>query len=335
MGVVPLTYTQQARYLGVTLDHKLSWKPHVMSKIMAAKQKISQVHNLISKVEGPSVHMREWAYKGVILPALTYASCAWVQSLENSTLQNELRKLNRKAMTMAIPKVYTTTPTRSMEIILNFLLSTSRRHARNAFLQIWMPPIKWDGITDLQTMGTLKYLEKLSSKDISKKEQCRQRTRELFTLKRFLIIDKSVIPSLAIKCTFSVLRAQQNVAYWQIRGFNLNKDDYLLLPKDQRQTTCFLLALASCLTWLLERSPPGIDICILVEKRIYLHCIEIYESRANMCRGSVGFSMSLLRITRSTLLNLVPTTNSKSDPHRRWNLGNKSALGSNQGQVLT
>ena len=34
-----------------------------------------------------------------------------------------------------------------------------------------------------------------------------------------------------------------------------------------------------CLTWLLERSPPGIDICILVEKRIYLHCIEIYESR--------------------------------------------------------
>ena len=80
MGDVPLRYTQQARYLGVTLDHKLSWKPHVMSKIMAAKQKISQLHNLISKVEGPSVRMREWAYKGVILPALTYASCAWVQS---------------------------------------------------------------------------------------------------------------------------------------------------------------------------------------------------------------------------------------------------------------
>ena len=119
MGGVPLRYTQQARYLGVTLDHKLSWKPHVMSKIMAAKQKISQLHNLISKVEGPSVRTREWAYKGVILPALTYASCAWVQKLENSTLQNELRKLNRKAMTMAIPKVYTTTPTRSMEIILN------------------------------------------------------------------------------------------------------------------------------------------------------------------------------------------------------------------------
>ena len=281
MGDVPLRYTQQARYLGVTLDHKLSWKPHVMSKIMAAKQKISQLHNLISKVEGPSVRMREWAYKGVILPALTYASCAWVQKLENSTLQNELRKLNRKAMTMAIPKVYTTTPTRSMEIILNLppLHLEIRRHARNAFLQIEMPPSKWDGITDLQTMGTLKYLERLSGKDISKKEQCRQRTRELFTLKRFLIIDKSVIPPQAIKCTFSVLRAQQNVAYWQIRGRDLNRDDYLLLPKDQRQTTCFLLALASCLTWLLERSPPGIDICILVEKRIYLHCIEIYESR--------------------------------------------------------
>ena len=36
-----------------------------------------------------------------------------------------------------------------------------RRHARNAFLQIRTPDSKWDGITDLQTMGTLKYLEKL------------------------------------------------------------------------------------------------------------------------------------------------------------------------------
>ena len=213
-----------------------------MSKIMAAKQKISQLHNLINKVEGLSVRMREWGYKGIFLPALTYASCAWVQKLENSTLQNELRKLNRKAMTIAIPMVFTTTPNRSMEIILNLppLHLEIKRHARNTFLQTRMPPSKWDGITDLQTMGTLKYLEKLSNKGHIQKEQCRQRTRELFTLKRFLIIDKSVTP--AIKCTFSVLRAQQNVAYWQIRGINLNKDDYLLLSKDQRQTTCFLLA---------------------------------------------------------------------------------------------
>ena len=279
--------------------------------------------------------MREWAYKGVILPALTYTSCVWVQKLENSTLQNEQKKLNRKAMTMAIPKVYTTTPTRSMEIILNLppLHLEIRRHARNAFLQIRMPPSKWDGITDLQTMGTLKYLERLSGKDISKKEQCRQRTRELFTLKRFLIIDKSVIPSPAIKYTFSVLRAQQNVAYWQIRGHNLNKDDYLLLPKGQRQTTCFLLTLESCLTWLLERSPPGIDICILVEKRIYLHCIEIYESRYKYAQEVWRLHNELAQEHQIYFAKFgALTTNSKSDPHRRLN---KSALGSNQGQVST
>ena len=78
-----------------------------------------------------------------------------------------------------------------------------------------------------------------------------------------------MIPSQAIKCTFTVLRANQSVAYWQIRGLNLNKEDYLLLCKDQE----------SCLTWLLERSPPGKDICIMVEKRLYLHCIEQYDSR--------------------------------------------------------
>ena len=76
-GGVPLRYTQQARYLGVTLDHKLSSKPHVTSKIVAANQKISHLHNIISNMEGPTVRMREWAYKGVFLPALTYTSCAW------------------------------------------------------------------------------------------------------------------------------------------------------------------------------------------------------------------------------------------------------------------
>ena len=159
-------------------------------------------------------------------------------------------------------------------------------------------------------MGTLKYLERLSGKDISKKEQCRQRTRELFTLKRFLIIDKSVIPSPAIKCTFSVLRAQLNVAYWQIRGLNLNKDDYLLLPKDQRQTTCFLLALASCLTWLLERSPPGIDICILVEKRTYLHCIEIYVSRDKYAQ-EIWKLMYRVRRASSSLKSYHPNYSNK------------------------
>ena len=158
-----------------------------------------------------------------------------------------------------------------MEIILNLpLLSTrsSEKHARNAFLQIRMPPSRWDGITDLQTMGTLKYLEKLSGRDISKKEQCRQRTRELFTLKQFLIIDKSVIPSQAINCTFTVLRANQSVAHWQIQGLTLNKEDYLQLSKAQTKTTCFLLVLESCLAWLLESSPPGKYICIMVEKRL-------------------------------------------------------------------
>ena len=65
----------------------LSWKPHVINKIVTTKQNISQLHNLISMVEDP-----QCAWENGHTRALTYASCAWLQRLENSTLQNELRK---------------------------------------------------------------------------------------------------------------------------------------------------------------------------------------------------------------------------------------------------
>ena len=129
---------------------------------------------------------------------------------------------------------------------------------------------------------------------------------------------------------FLVLRAKQNVAYWQIRSHNLNKDNYLLLTKDQLKTTSFLLALESCLTWLLERSPPGIDVCFLVQKRIYLHCIETYESRDKYAQGVWRLLNELAQEHQ-----IYFATNSKYDHHRQLNLGNKSALGPNQGQVST
>ena len=138
MGGVSLRYTQQDRYLGVTLDHKLSWKPHVMSKIVAAKQKISQTSQPHQQGGGTlSVHETMGIQRGHSPQHSPTSPVRECRSWENSTLQNELRKLNRKAMTMAIPKVYTTTPTRSMEIILKLppLHLQIRRHARNAFLQ--------------------------------------------------------------------------------------------------------------------------------------------------------------------------------------------------------
>ena len=112
---------------------------------------------------------------------------------------------------------------------------------------------------------------------------------------------------------------------WQIRGLNLNKDDYLLLSKDQRQTTCFLLALESCLTWLLERSPPGIDICILVEKRIYLHCIEIYESRGKYTQEVRRLLNELAQEHQIYFAEFG--TYHKLKPHRRLNLGKQVSLG--------
>ena len=49
--VIP--YSHQVRYLGVELDSKLHWKPHIHEKIKNAKRRIMQLANLTSNSSGP------------------------------------------------------------------------------------------------------------------------------------------------------------------------------------------------------------------------------------------------------------------------------------------
>ena len=76
--------------------------------------------SVISKYSGPSNHLLEWAYRGIVVPSLAYGYIAWHTRLKNQSVINKLRQLNRLAMLLLTQGVYKSTPTKSMEILLNY-----------------------------------------------------------------------------------------------------------------------------------------------------------------------------------------------------------------------
>ena len=71
----------ETKYLGITLDHKLTWTPHINNKITQAKGFIGAARSSIGKPWGPKPQYVKWLYTAVARPALTYGCLVWGTNL--------------------------------------------------------------------------------------------------------------------------------------------------------------------------------------------------------------------------------------------------------------
>ena len=53
----PLKYVDTAKYLGLTLDKRLSWRPHILDKIAACKRYLAKIANIAHTTWGPKPHL--------------------------------------------------------------------------------------------------------------------------------------------------------------------------------------------------------------------------------------------------------------------------------------
>ena len=106
------------KLLGVTLDRKLSWGPHINNKIAACKRALMQLRPILRKTWSPKPKHTRWLYEGVIVPMLTYGSVVWASATHTITMQKRLSTLQRLGLT-SITSVRRSTPTASLEIIYN------------------------------------------------------------------------------------------------------------------------------------------------------------------------------------------------------------------------
>ena len=120
MGDFIVPFSDTARYLGVYLDSKLSWKYHVKSKVAEAKSKLLRVRNAMGKLWGTRPLITRWIYANVIRPALSYGSLLWAQVCSKEWAQAEFRKVNRLAM-LHLGSFRRSTPTAGMEVMFDVM----------------------------------------------------------------------------------------------------------------------------------------------------------------------------------------------------------------------
>ena len=118
MGGREIPYSNEAKYLGVTMDSRLTWTTHVKEKINKAKRLLFAVKRCSGVIWGPKPKIMQWLYKGIVRPAITYGAVVWKEAVKKATIRKELDKIQRLALTCSI-QVKRSTPVTSMEIILN------------------------------------------------------------------------------------------------------------------------------------------------------------------------------------------------------------------------
>ena len=117
IGTKELEFSTSAKYLGVTLDSKLTFNDHAKSRTAKALALMAQTRRLVGKTWGITPHMAKWIYQVMILPMVTYGSVVWHPNVETKKTQTMLTKLQRTACLM-ITSAYPGTPTAAMEVLL-------------------------------------------------------------------------------------------------------------------------------------------------------------------------------------------------------------------------
>jgi Reverse transcriptase (RNA-dependent DNA polymerase). len=93
----PISWNRQTRYLGVTMDQRLTWKPHIVETVARAKTTRARLYPLLKGGNTLSLRNKRTLIKVVLQPQLTYASTAWghaakshlksLQAVENIALR--------------------------------------------------------------------------------------------------------------------------------------------------------------------------------------------------------------------------------------------------------
>jgi hypothetical protein len=118
MGRSPLTYSTSVKYLGVIIDHKLTWKLHIKTKMAKAKRLLMLARHSLAQTWGPSPKMAKWAYTGIVRPGLSYGSVVWNSVCQNRGIIDKLRQVQRLGL-LQIAHVRKSTPTVGLEMVYN------------------------------------------------------------------------------------------------------------------------------------------------------------------------------------------------------------------------
>ena len=151
----PVPLCNSTVYLGVTLDKKLSWGPHIMKKCDSATGMLHACKRAVGKTWGLSPTGIRWLYNQVIIPSVMYSSVVWHHSAEQKLyLKQRLETVQRQAALM-ITRGLKSAPTANLEIVAG-IQPISLRIKENAIKTALRLKLSgnWDKFYQFNSKGT-------------------------------------------------------------------------------------------------------------------------------------------------------------------------------------
>ena len=112
---------KEVKYLGITLDSKLQWKPHIESACNKAIRNLHHIRSSCNKTWGLKPAYTQWIYEQVVIPALSYGSIAWSHLIETKPWITDLLTHVQRSALLLITGAMLKTPTAHLEVITNLL----------------------------------------------------------------------------------------------------------------------------------------------------------------------------------------------------------------------
>ena len=93
-----IEWQPEVKYLGTTLDRRLTWNENITTLAQKGKQRLGEIHSLIHKNTKLSTRNQLTLYKGIVLPTMLYACEVWGYAAEThikklQTIQNKTLRL--------------------------------------------------------------------------------------------------------------------------------------------------------------------------------------------------------------------------------------------------
>ena len=105
-----IEWVDSMKYLGVTLDKNLNWRPHMNNVITRAKKSLFAARAMLGKSWGLTPKNMMWVFNQIILPRITYGAIVWWRIIEVNKYRDQLISIQRLACLM-ISGATKTTPT--------------------------------------------------------------------------------------------------------------------------------------------------------------------------------------------------------------------------------
>ena len=166
VGGESIPFSTQAKYLGLILDSKLTWKTHIDKVITRAKQYIFMLRQAVSKKWGPRSKFMKWIYTAIIKPRISYACINWAHMLRIGTRQDDMNRIN-KLMVAILSNTRHSTPRLALEVMYGLPpldLELKREALASLIRNRHTLTLDWEGKADNKPtfIGHLLYWEHLA-----------------------------------------------------------------------------------------------------------------------------------------------------------------------------